>query len=126
MSNELPSEQTTTVTVRVNKDLSEAYAAMCEQQGTSKSEAIRNHMKRKTGNTTDAVEPPAEDMLREGYEAIKSATGANGMIPTDVAKARVAEATRVSKQDAVRCVIRPLDNRGYIIPTGYGTLEVLE
>lgn len=126
MSNELKSNQTTTVTVRVSKDLRDAYDAAAETRGESRSELLRGHMKRVAGHTTDEIEPPSEELLAKGWKAIQKSADAEGQIPTEIAKSRVSEATRVSKQDSIRCVIRPLDRRGYLIPTGYGTLEILQ
>lgn len=126
MSKQLESNQTTSATVRVNKDLLEAYDAAIESRGENRSQAIRDHMKRVAGHSTNEIEPPDEPLLRDGWEAIKNAADADGFIPCSVAKSRVAQQTRLTKDDVKRCVFKPLDRRGYIIPTGHGQLEIIQ
>lgn len=121
MSNRFDTPDQTKVTIRCSKDLVEAYDDTLDDK--SRSEAIREHMRERVGTAEDDA-LPENQLLRDGLQAIRQAAGPDGDIPTSVAKSRVAEATRVSNSDAIRTVIRPLDERGYLSVRTYGTLRV--
>lgn len=122
MSNQLESNQTTKGTFRCNKSLLEEYD---EQIGDkSRSEAIRQHMREVVGQPADGVQLPEESLLRDGFEAIRQSAGPDGTIPTSTAKSRVAESTRVKQSDALRTVIKPLSNRGYVSVGDWGVLRI--
>jgi len=121
MSNRFETPDQTKVTIRCSQELVDAYDDTLED--TSRSEAIRQHM-RETAGKADDDDLPENQLLRDGLTAIRQATDPDGRIPTSVAKTRVAEATRVKTSDAVRTVIRPLDERGYLSVVTYGTLCV--
>lgn len=121
MSNRFDTPDQTKVTIRCSKDLVEAYDDTLDDE--SRSEAIREHMRERAGKTHDD-NLPENQLLRDGLQAIRQATGPDGRVPTSVAKSRVAETTRVKSTDAVRTVIEPLDERGYLSVVTYGTLQV--
>lgn len=121
MANRFDNRDQTTVTVRCGEDLVEAYDDSLDDK--SRSEAIREHMRERTGKAEkDTL--PENQLLRDGLQAIRQATGPDVTVPTSVAKSRVAEATRVKPTDAVRTVIKPLDGCGYVSVVTYGKLRV--
>lgn len=121
MSNRFETPDQTKVTIRCSQELVDAYDDTLED--TSRSEAIREHMQETAGKTDDDS-LPENQLLRDGLTAIRQATDPDGRIPTSVAKSRVAEATRVKTSDAVRTVISPLDERGYLSVVTYGLLRL--
>jgi Arc/MetJ-type ribon-helix-helix transcriptional regulator len=121
MSNRFETPDQTKVTIRCSQELVDAYDDTLED--TSRSEAIRQHM-RETAGKADEDNLPENQLLRDGLTAIQRATDPDGRVPTSVAKSRVSEATRVKTSDAIRTVISPLDERGYLSVVTYGTLRV--
>jgi len=121
MANRFETPDQTKVTIRCSQDLVDAYDDTLDD--TSRSEAIREHMRARAGKTDDD-NLPENQLLRDGLKAIRQATDPQGRVPTSVAKSRVAEATRVKASDAIRTVIEPLDERGYLSVVTYGTLRV--
>jgi hypothetical protein len=126
MSNQLQSNQTTKTTIRINKSLLEQYDEHLGEK--SRSEDIRQHIREVVGEPADGVVLPSEPLLRDGFEAIRKAADAHGIIPCGVAKSRVSEATRVDSDHARRTVIEPLVDRGYLTTisdkTDWGKLRV--
>jgi hypothetical protein len=114
-------EKSKTITVRVPQRLKEQY----KDEVDSMSGDLKEHIKRRVEEGDDWIEPPENDMLRKGWRAMRRAAGPDGTIPTSVAKSRISEAARVKPEDAIRCVIRPLDDLGYVRVRRMGELEVL-
>jgi len=121
MSNRFDTDDQTKVTVRCDQDLVDAYDDTLDDK--SRSKAIRQHMRERTGKAEND-HLPENQLLRDGLTAIRQATDPEGCVPTSVAKSRVAEATRVKASDAIRTVIEPLDERGYLSVVTYGKLRV--
>ena len=121
MSNRFETPDQTKVTVRCSQDLVDAYDDTLDDK--SRSKAIRQHMRERAGKAEDD-HLPENQLLRDGLTAIRQATDLERRVPTSVAKSRVAESTRVKTSDAVRTVIRPLEERGYLSVVIYGKLRV--
>lgn len=121
MSNRFDPDDQTKVTIRCSQDLVDAYDDSLDDK--SRSQAIREHMREQAGKADDD-HLPENELLRDGLTAIRQATDPDGRVPTSVAKSRVAEATRVKTSDAVRTVISPLEECGYLSVVTYGQLRV--
>lgn len=113
------------ITVRVPDRVLEAYDDQCETLGTNRSERIRQHMRRAVGQNVEDIQPPEEEILSNGWKALKTAAEPDGTLPISVARTRVSEATRTKSEDAVRCVIKPLAERNYVELVTWGRIRVL-
>lgn len=126
MAGDLPgADKMKSPSVRVHADLLAQFDKWCDENGTNRSAAIRRFMAQCVADGDgSAFDEPDHELLVAGYRAIRQAVAPDGTVPGSVVISRIAERTRVDKEDVSRVVLRPLRAGGYIEVPTHGVIFV--
>lgn len=117
MSNKLPSNQTKTVSVKMDKDTVEKADEYIEQSAySSRSEFIREKLRTiaTENQDTDSWQPPEDEKLAESYQQLCSIRNDSGIVRGPFAERKIASALSIAKSDVRPEVLIPLEKRGYL------------
>jgi antitoxin component of RelBE/YafQ-DinJ toxin-antitoxin module len=106
----------TRATVRVDSDLLDEYDEVADERGLSRSEAIRQHMRRTVEDAElSDREMPDHDDLAAAYRALLRLTRGGGWVSKERASRRLAEQMPgVDAKGAYGDLIKPLRRKGYL------------
>jgi len=109
------------ISVRADEALHESIEQFADEQGQSKSDAIRDILRQSI--PSDDIEGPTEPKLREAYLWLNRRMDENGKVPADLALSKLAQEFQIDKRFVKRLYLLPLERRGWIEPE-FGDLSV--
>lgn len=119
------------VKIRAPERLVEEFDEWCDEQGQSRSEALRQAMTDSVERTVEwqtPLQPPADDeQLADAYRRLCALASRDGLIPAETAETALASALNMDKTSVRRAALVPLDKRGYInfrMNTREGAIEI--
>lgn len=113
---QLPGEdRMTRASFRILDEDWEEFDDWCDHHDTNRSEALRQFIAEKVAAERDDDPLPSDPTLSKAMQALRAATDPEGVLPVSVGKSRTAEVTRYRQQDVRRCVLDPLQERGWIV-----------
>lgn len=109
------------VKIRADENLVDAFDEWCDEQDTSRSEAIRSLMQSRVEGGVDYEtprQPPTDDdQLATAYRRLCAVANDDGIIRGATAESVLASVLGIQKPEVRPRALKPLEKRGYISRT---------